>query len=276
MNVTNPYETARQVADSVTQDVQDKNRQWWESLPMTYVGWDEAERTLSTNEQMEALRDVFLNGNPWLRDEFDFGCCRNKSVLEIGCGTGVASCLLATAGAKVTAIDITTKAVEMARSCAQHFKVSADIRRMDAEHLDFPAETFDFVFSWGVIHHSAQTEKIAREICRVLRPGGAGLLMVYNRASLRYYVRGWQWLLLRRKLFQGYSLSRVQRFFTDGYYHRHFTPREFRSLLASAKLRATGTWITHMGKQLVPGAPKGLDEALKKRWGWLLVTRFRK
>lgn len=100
--------------------------------------------------------------------------------------------------------------------------------------------------------------------------------MVYNRASLRYYVRGLQWLLLRGKVFQGFSLGGVQRFFTDGYYHRHFTPAEFRLFLSRASLRPTDVSITHMAKKMVRIAPRACDEALKRRWGWLLVARFAK
>lgn len=114
---------------------------------MTYVYWEKTERTLSRKEQFENLRRVFLDSNPWLRDQFDFGCFKGKSVLEIGCGTGVASRLFAAAGAQVTAIDLTAKAVEMAQAGAGHFDLQMNIRQMAAEHLDFPPESFDYVFS---------------------------------------------------------------------------------------------------------------------------------
>jgi len=274
MSTTNPYLNARQAAESGSSSEQEKNRGWWEELPMTYVDWEKTERTLSRKEQFENVRRVFLDSNPWLRDQFDFGCCKGKSVLEIGCGTGVASCLFAAAGAEVTAIDLTAKAVEMAKAGAGHFNLQMNIRQMDAEHLDFPSESFDYVFSWGVIHHSAHTENIVREIRRVLKPRGEGLLMVYHRNSLRYYGRGFQWLLLRGKIFQGFSLKSVQSFFTDGYYHRHFTPAEFRSFLASANLRVTDMCVTHMSKKLVRFLPISWNEALKRRCGWLLVARL--
>ena len=59
---------------------------------------------------------------------------------------------------------------------------------MDAEHLEFPDETFDFVWSWGVIHHSANTEAIIREIHRVLKPGGEARVMVYHRNSINFWI----------------------------------------------------------------------------------------
>jgi ubiquinone/menaquinone biosynthesis C-methylase UbiE len=61
---------------------------------------------------------------------------------------------------------------------------------MDAEHLAFPDASFDFVWSWGVIHHSSNTWQIVGEIQRVLKPGGTAVIMVYHRGWWNYYVWG--------------------------------------------------------------------------------------
>jgi SAM-dependent methyltransferase len=58
----------------------------------------------------------------------------------------------------------------------------------NAEALPFPDASFDHVYSFGVIHHSPNTEAIVREIYRVLRPGGTFTVMVYNKTSINYYV----------------------------------------------------------------------------------------
>ncbi|MBK7629848.1 MAG: class I SAM-dependent methyltransferase [Ignavibacteriales bacterium] len=54
--------------------------------------------------------------------------------------------------------------------------------KMDAEALQFEDNSFDFVWSWGVIHHSSNTRKILEEIQRVLKPGGEAIIMVYHRS----------------------------------------------------------------------------------------------
>jgi ubiquinone/menaquinone biosynthesis C-methylase UbiE len=197
-------------------------------------------------------------------------------VLEIGCGAGAASCLFARGGARVTAIDLTEQGVALTRRAAEQLSLKVDARRMDAEQLEFPDRSFDLVFTWGVIHHSQHTEAIAREIARVLRPGGRALCMVYNRASLRYYVKGLAWLVLRGKALQGFGFAGVQRFFTDGYYHRHFSKGEFAALFAEAGLRLDRMSVTHMAKHMVPLVPRRIDDGLKHRYGWLLVGEFSK
>ena len=68
------------------------------------------------------------------------------------------------------------------------FGLKGNIRRADAEKLPFFSASFDFAWSWGVIHHSSSFEKCIAEIARVLRPGGRLMLMVYYRPSIAYHV----------------------------------------------------------------------------------------
>lgn len=241
---------------------QERNRQWWERLPMTYEAWDAADRSTNRARAIEK----FLSGNPYLsRDHFS--PFAGKRVLEIGCGAGPATCLFADAGAEITAIDLTQAAVDMTRA----HEPRATVLRMDAEALTFPDGMFDHVFSWGVLHHTADPDKAFAEVARVLKPGGTALIMVYNRASLRYWIKGAIWLFLRRKILQGESFASVQRYFTDGYFHRHFTPQELcRSL---APLHVVSIEKTHMAGRMLPAIPRVLDEWCKRKWGWLLVAR---
>ena len=59
---------------------------------------------------------------------------------------------------------------------------------MDAEKMDFADASFDFIWTWGVIHHSSNTRQILSEMSRILRPGGRAVVMVYHRSFLYYYV----------------------------------------------------------------------------------------
>lgn len=265
---------ARSRAEAGSADLQERNRLWWEALPMTYVEWDEAERSLSGREAFEQLEKLLMTEAPWLSRQFDFTAFRDQAVLEIGCGAGTTATLFARHGAKMTAVDLTEAAVDMTRRNAAAQGLVLDVRRMDAEKLEFAAGSFDYVFSWGVLHHSKNTEAAFAEVARVLRPGGRGLVMVYNRDSLRYYLKGLIWLLLRGKILRGHTLRTVQQFYTDGFYQRHFGRRELTQALAAAGLATERQSITHMAKQMLPGVPSTLDQRLKARWGWLLIAEF--
>lgn len=114
---------------------------------------------------------------------------RNKRVLEIGCGNGADGTMFARAGAYYTGVDLTEAAVEATR---EHFRVlglPGSFQIEDAERLSFPDESFDFVYSYGVLHHTPNPTNAFSEVHRVLKPGGKAVLMLYHKHSFNYYVR---------------------------------------------------------------------------------------
>jgi ubiquinone/menaquinone biosynthesis C-methylase UbiE len=232
---------------------------------MTYRDWEAKDR--STNA--EIVVRAFLDANPYLQ-ESQFRAFAGQRVLEIGCGSGAASMLFAQGGANVTAIDLNEHAIAMAKIHSESLQVTAIC--MDAEAMDFPDGSFDHVFSWGVLHHTSDPKRAFAELARVLRPGGTALVMVYNRQSLRYWFKGLYVLILKAGLLRGETMASVQRFHTDGYFHRHYSPRELRAALVP--LIVTETYITHMSKQMVPWIPRLCDNLLKRWFGWLLVVRL--
>ncbi|MFA4960752.1 MAG: class I SAM-dependent methyltransferase [Candidatus Pacearchaeota archaeon] len=253
---------------------QEKNRLWWETLPMTYADWDSENRTPETKEDFLEIESLLLNGSKFLKNKFNFNAFAGKKVLEIGCGSGAASCLFAKGGAEVTCVDITENAIKLTKTNAKAQGLSVNAQRQDAEKLDFKDENFDYVFSWGVLHHSNNTINAFKQVYRVLKKNGSGLIMVYNKNSLRYYINGLYWLLFKGKLFSGYNLKSVQDFYTDGYYHRHFTPRELKKILESIGLKCNKITVTHMNTIMIPFLPKNIVEWMKRKWGWLLVAEF--
>lgn len=261
--MANPYISARPAEGSP----QERNQSWWETKPMTYRDWASADRS-TTRDQ--AVSD-FLSGNPWLTQDF-FARLKGKSVLEIGCGSGAASVILARAGARVTAIDLTQAAVDMTTKHTEGLGVA--VRRMDAEHLEFPDQSFDFVFSWGVLHHSAEPEKAFAQAGRVLKPGGKALIMVYSKSSARYWTKGLNRLLLKGGIFSGETMDSVQRFHTDGYFHRHYTTSEF--IRAVTPLKVDRISRSHMAKKMLPLIPRPVDEFAKRHWGWFLIAELTK
>jgi ubiquinone/menaquinone biosynthesis C-methylase UbiE len=265
------------------------NKSWWDNNPMTYVeakeivNWDDSRRFVQKRTQFEKLNQDYLDTNPYLKTFFNDDNIRHsfkgKHILDIGTGWGTSSLLLESCEGKVTAIDLSDTSIAGAKKNHELFgKGSVEIIKMDAEKLEFPNETFDYIYSWGVIHHSRSTETIVEEIDRVLKPGGQGLIMVYNRYSTRYYLIGLWYLLVKGKIFKGESFQSVQKYFTDGYWHRHFTPKEFDLILQERGLDVDKVEPTQMARRILPGIKEGsvMDEWLKKKFGWLLVATFSK
>ena len=107
-----------------------------------------------------------------------------KSVLEIGCGVGLDSYQMAMHGLNVTGIDLTDVAIAEVRKRFARKELDARFKVGDAGNLAFDDETFDYVYSFGVLHHAPDTEKTIQETHRVLKPGGEARIMLYNRHSL--------------------------------------------------------------------------------------------
>ena len=112
-----------------------------------------------------------------------------KQVLEIGLGEGSESERLIRQGARWTGVDLTAESVERVRTRLTVRKLPfRQLRQGSVLDLPFADDTFDMVFSHGVLHHVPDIKQAQHEIHRVIRPGGELVIMVYARWSLNYLV----------------------------------------------------------------------------------------
>jgi SAM-dependent methyltransferase len=126
---------------------------------------------------------------PYLLDFGRFSEVRSRDVLEVGVGFGADHVELARSQpASLRGIDLTQRAIDSTKERLGCYGLDSTLSVADAEHLPFDDNSFDFVWSWGVIHHTPNTERAAAEIVRVLRPGGIARVMIYHRASLVGYM----------------------------------------------------------------------------------------
>ncbi len=109
-----------------------------------------------------------------------------KSVLEIGVGAGSDFLEWCRHAKHATGIDLTEAGIALTRERLALEGVPAsryELRTADAEALPFANDSFDIVYSWGVLHHTPATERAYREACRVLKPGGIMRTMIYHVPS---------------------------------------------------------------------------------------------
>jgi ubiquinone/menaquinone biosynthesis C-methylase UbiE len=83
-------------------------------------------------------------------------------------------------------VDLNPVAVSTAKKRFEIFNLDGDIREADGEELPFEDNTFDYVYSWGVLHHSPNTKKSIAELYRVMKRGARAGVMLYHRRSLMY------------------------------------------------------------------------------------------
>jgi ubiquinone/menaquinone biosynthesis C-methylase UbiE len=163
--------------DGTVEHVRLGSREFFENADETFYRW---------NEPLHGPEGKFSR-------LFDFERYRGKKVLEVGCGIGCMAMNWAQQGAKVTAVDLNPVAVEQTRRRFQVFDLEGDIREADGENLPFAEGSFDFAYSWGVLHHTPGTKQAIGELYRVLKPGGRVGVMLYNRRSFLYrFIIAWQ------------------------------------------------------------------------------------
>jgi len=131
-----------------------------------------------------------------------------KKVLEIGLGEGADSERLIREGARWSGVDLTAESVSRVRTrLTLRGLPYDDLRQGSVLELPFADDTFDMVFSHGVLHHVPEIKVAQSEIHRVLRPDGELVIMMYARWSLNYLAS--IGLFRRAALLAAYPMARA-------------------------------------------------------------------
>jgi glycosyltransferase involved in cell wall biosynthesis/ubiquinone/menaquinone biosynthesis C-methylase UbiE len=178
--------------DSGAQDVatgdayKDQVQNQWNNNP---VGSETARtaqpHTLEWFREVERYRyDVYA---PWMPRVMEFDQHAGEEVLEVGGGMGTDLAQFAKNGSIVTDLDLSEGHLQHAQENFRLRGLNGRFVHHDAESMPFDDNTFDLVYSNGVLHHTPNTRRTIGEILRVLKPGGRAIVMVYAENSLQYW-----------------------------------------------------------------------------------------
>ncbi len=163
-------------------------KQYWNRNPCEAEDWSEQSLTL---EYFDRIAKHRYATHPYIAGFAQFHRWEGQKILEIGVGAGTDFCQWTRAKAYPTGIDLTPTAVKLTRVNLELHKLSGRVLEADVENLPFADEEFDLVYSFGVLHHTPNTEKAIQQVMRVLKPGGHIRIMLYNN---------WSWVSLRTYL----------------------------------------------------------------------------
>ena len=233
-----------------------------------------------------------------------------KQVLEIGTGVGTDARRIIGNGGSYTGINIDQGSTDVTVAALRAFSLPGIGMQGNATSLDFADDTFDVVYSYGVLHHIPEAAKAAAEIHRVLKPGGELLVMLYNRTSINYVVEirflrklGLRMLsvpgaiaLLRRMGFPSKKLERHKELHkqltqmtdqewlsrnTDGPdnpYSRVYDANEAAELLKAFRIENNEAYFfdhRHWGA-LGGLVPRKLRRVMGRHWGWHRIVYAKK
>jgi SAM-dependent methyltransferase len=231
--------TALPTDESQQRAWQQENQAWWQKHSMRYdfsspIPYEEFTEPFYD----EIDRRFFESASHYLPPRqipfdrlIDFDSLRDQDVLEIGCGNGSHAQLLASRAKSYTGIDLTDYAVRSTSTRLALRQLPGTVLQMDAEAMKFPDHSFDFIWTWGVIHHSANTPRIIQEMNRVLRPGGRATVMVYYRGLWNFYAIGTLISLLNRELPTPRTVHSSRQSVEDGALARYYRPSEWRRMV---------------------------------------------
>lgn len=201
----------------------------------------------------------------------------DEEILDLGCGSGLYTRVLAERGAHVTATEFAPRSLALAERNVGETGENVEFRLEDAQALTLPDERFDKVLLTEVIEHVPHPERAIAEAARVLRPGGVLVVSTPSRFSPMNLAYG-----LKR---------RIRRYGFNEHLHE-FTPASFRRLVEShlrverfefanfvlpypvdelyLKAGSPGLGLLQRLERALAGAP-----ALR-RLGWTMIVRARK
>ena len=180
-------------------------RDFWDGRPCNIKHSPKPVGSREYFDEVEA-RKYFVE--PHIPRFAEFEKWRGKKVLEIGCGIGTDTMNFARHGASVAAVDLSEKSLEIARQRAEVFGLQESVRfyQGSAEELRsiVPAESFDLIYSFGVIHHTPRPERVIAELVHFARPGTTFKVMVYYRYAWKVFS-----LVLREGKGQFWRMSEI-------------------------------------------------------------------
>jgi ubiquinone/menaquinone biosynthesis C-methylase UbiE len=254
-------------------------RDFWNSDPC-------GSRYLGDRADFEAHARARYELEPYIHEFAGFAQSTGQRVLEIGVGMGADYLEWLKAGAQATGVDLSSESLEWAKRRSGLAGYTTDLRVSDAEHLPFPDNTFDIVYSYGVMHHSPDTPQCIGEARRVLKPGGALRIMVYHHPSLTGLM-----LWLRYGWLRGKSLRETVRDRLESPGTKSYTQDEARAMLQGFEqiemrqvfspgdllLNAPSTRFQGWAYRIVWRLyPRFLVRRLGKKWGLFLLISARK
>lgn len=169
-----------------------------------------SDKKYQSKEYFEEIEKHRYSTHPWILEAINSFPIEKKKVLEIGFGMGTDHLSMARKGANLYGVDLTPRNHEVTRARFDLYGFKPRIFLGDAENLSIPDGKMDFVYSFGVVHHSPNTESAIKEIFRVLKPEGKCYVTVYHKHSAFFWwnvylvnyilKKGWQKRTLRQQL----------------------------------------------------------------------------
>ena len=157
-------------------------RSFWDTRPCNIR---HSNAQIGTRQYFDEVEQRKYFVEPHIPRFAEFEKWKGKRVLEIGCGIGTDAVNFARAGAQYTGLELSEKSLELTKKRFEVFELHGTFFLGNAENLTsiVPVETYNLVYSFGVIHHTPHPEDIVEQVKRYLGSESKFRLMLYAKNS---------------------------------------------------------------------------------------------
>lgn len=241
-------------------------KRFWETAP---CGAKHASSSEGSREYFAEVQQRRYELEPFIPLYARFDQSTDQRVLEIGVGLGTDFVQFVRAGARATGVDITEHSVRLVRERLKLEGLDAEVLVADAERLPFTDGQFDVVYSWGVLHHTADPDAAIRCALRMLRPGGRLCVMLYARHSWVAFGLWTRYALLRGRPWRTLADVVARHMESDG--TQAYTPQELRKRFGQLEHLS----IEHVGTPYDRRVAGRVATITGNQLGWFLVVTGR-
>jgi len=162
-------------------------KKFWNDRPCNIK---HSSKELGTMEYFDEVELKKFRAEPHILKFTEFLQWKNKKVLEVGCGLGTVGINFALNGADYTGVELSKESLEIAKKRFEVYNQSGKFYLGNAEELSsfVHIETYDLIYSFGVIHHSPHPEKIISEIKKYMNENSVLKIMLYAKDSWKNYM----------------------------------------------------------------------------------------
>ena len=225
--------------------------------------------------------------SPWLQTYILELCkkynLKNKFFLEVGHGMGFDGLLFKKQGVDYTGIDLSSSHHIIAPKIFELNKVSGTFLISDCEKLKLKKESIDFVYSFGVLHHTPNIDSAIKHINFVLKPYGNFVFAVYAKYSFAYFLK----VVLYYGIFKGYFLkynaSEIRSMVIEENskntkpYVKVYTKKEVVNLVEKNGFKVNKIFKKHLFRETRNViVPKFMRRFLEKIGGWYIIVECKK
>lgn len=196
-----------------------------------------------------------------------FSTQRGRQLLEVGCGAGADFIQFVANGAEAVGIDLSDESLRICRQRLAERHLSASLVCCDAQNMPLQSDSFDFVYSFGVLHHVSKPEKAIQEINRVLKRDSEVRVMLYHSRSLSALKNFVKHGLLRGRL---ESVESLLGQYLESPGTKAFTIDQVKDLFASFNNVVVNPVITYYDTMHIV-LPSRVGRILNK-FGWFLLV----